>query len=81
MILLRLVEVKSPDDPAVKKVNEKLPPAVADLNTDTKLEAEKAQTAFQYFLQERFEKLEKDKKIVRSEKVLANLRKQVSEGR
>lgn len=81
LFLLRLVEIKRPTDPAVKKDVAKLPPAVAELNTESKLEADKAQTAFQYYLQTRFEKLEKDKKIVRSEKVLANLRKQVQEGR
>ncbi len=80
-ILLKLTEIKRPQDPSVLKEKEKAAPAVASVKNEGKQEAEKAQGAFQFYLQRKFEKMEADKKIVKSEKVLAKLRKQVTEGR
>ncbi len=78
LIFVRWLKTTSAGDAAIAKTKDvaKKVEKKADKPSPYKLEQEKAQGAFQYFLQSRFESLEKQKKIIRSEKALSQLRTQ-----
>lgn len=82
LVIVRWVSTQLPDAkaaPVAAKGKEKSPPE--EPRSPYAFEQEKAQQALQFYLQQRFEGLEKDKKIVRSQKILSELGQQLNASR
>jgi peptidyl-prolyl cis-trans isomerase D len=77
LVIVRRVADSSKDTHTAKN-DAKKAPAADTAETDKDPELAKAESAFGYYLRNRFEKLQKENKIVRSERLLAALRESMN---